>query len=226
MALSIPTTSSGNGNFLSIVKYDARAGRMSRIDREQGADGWTSTPTDITTQFSCVMDLENLEVGWMYFSPGTPPDYQIVQNGENPGPAPSDGHKLGVRVLLKLSKDVGGDVRELTSTARVAVSAISRLHDAYLQGAADNPGKLPIVKLVGAKPVPSGQGVKKSTNYAPEFEITGWVDRPADLVPTPRVARAAAPASAPATPPATGSRIVPPPPAPKQMAAASANDWG
>jgi hypothetical protein len=225
MALSIPTSSGGGdgGQFLPIVKYDARAGRVNRIDREQGVDGWMSHSTDITTKFSAVMDLENLEIGWMLFAAGTPPDYRLVPNGQDAGPAPTDKHKRGVRVLMKLAKDAGGDVRELTTSARTALGAFSALHDAYLAGLAENPGKLPVVKMIGTKAVTSGQGAKKSTNYAPEFTIDGWVARPADLQ---HVARASsAPAGPPAfTPAATGSRVVPPPA--KQMAAASANDWG
>jgi len=74
MALSIPTSSGGGdgGQFLPIVKYDARAGRVNRIDREQGVDGWMSHSTDITTKFSAVMDLENLEIGWMLLTDRTP----------------------------------------------------------------------------------------------------------------------------------------------------------
>ena len=54
-------TSSGGGDFLPIVKYDARAGRFFRVDREDGV----STPVDITRSFKAVFDFENVETGWI-----------------------------------------------------------------------------------------------------------------------------------------------------------------
>lgn len=224
MALSIPMGGGGGegGQYLPLVKYDARAGRMYRVVRELGVDGWMSHATDITTKFSAVMDLENLEIGWMHFAAGSAPDLRLVPNGKDAGPAPSEHHKLGVRIILKLSKDAGGDVRELTTSAKTAVGAISALHDQYLAGLSANPGKLPVVKMVGTKAVTTGQGTRKSTNYAPEFTIASWVARPADLQHTPRSSSAPAPAAPPA-PASTGSRVVPPP-APKQMA--EAEDFG
>jgi len=50
----------------------------------------------------------------------------------------------------------------------------------------------------------SGEGARKSTNYSPSFEITAWVDRPTDLVYSPKTPSVAAAANA-GGPPSTGS---------------------
>ena len=46
------------GSFLPIVKYDARAGRVARVDRDNGE----STATDITNSFKAVFDFNIFEV--------------------------------------------------------------------------------------------------------------------------------------------------------------------
>ena len=43
----------GGGDFLPIIKYDARAGRLFRVDREDGV----STSVDITRNFKAVFDF-------------------------------------------------------------------------------------------------------------------------------------------------------------------------
>ena len=51
----------GGGDFLPICKYDTRAGRMIRVDRTQGANGWDTDEVDITDKFTAVMDFANCE---------------------------------------------------------------------------------------------------------------------------------------------------------------------
>jgi len=193
----------GGGDIIPIVKYDARAGRMFRRDRADGVNN----DVDITRSFKAVLDFENLEVGWVNFPMGAAPDFVLARYGDPIPPRPSDAHKTGARILIKLSSDCGGDVRELSSSAGVFLGGLDRLHDAYLAGSQANPGKLPVVVLKDTTPITSG-GAQKSTNYEPIFEIVSWVARPADLQAKPR-ARASTPAAA--TPPATGSTRVDPP---------------
>jgi hypothetical protein len=63
MALGMNYDTSGGGDFLPIVKYDARAGRIFRVDRLDRVNN----PVDITRSFKAVIDLENIEVGWLDF---------------------------------------------------------------------------------------------------------------------------------------------------------------
>ena len=115
-----------------------------------------------------------------------------------------EGYKRGVRFVVKLGKDAGGDVRELASNAGAFLEGISSLHDAYEAQRGANAGKLPIVELKDTVAKTSAVGAMKTTNYVPVFEIVGWTKRPDDLVYTPR----AAVASTPSAPPSTGSTKV------------------
>jgi len=205
MALSINTSATGGGSFeiIPIVKYDCRSGRMFKRDRANGEN----VQTDITKSFKAVFDFENVEVGPINFNTGTAPDFHVVRLGETIPTPPSPDHKQGVRLLIQLSKELGGDVRELASTARAFLGGVDSLHNEYLAGAKANPGKLPVVSLEDSIPITTGEGAKKSTNYSPSFKIVGWIPRPATLVWSPKSpARPAA--AAPATPPATGSQRV------------------
>ena len=190
---------SRGGDYLPIIKYDARAGRLTRVDRKDGV----SVPVDITNAFKALVDLDNLEHGWIAFGDAGP-DFQMARLGE-PAPAkPSDRHKMGVRLMLKLSGDCGGDVREFATNASVSLRGLDRLHDEFL--AKREEGKLPIVRLKETIPVTTGQGSQKSTNWEPSFEIIGWAARPDDLQPT--RARENASLKNPAAPPATGATKV------------------
>lgn len=165
---------SDGADFKPIVKYDARAGRIFRIDRS----GTESTTVEITTGFSAIFDLANIKVGWVLFSEGGAPDWSMVSIGATLPPRPSKDHKQGFRMDIKLAKSVGGDVRDFASAAGCVIGAMDALYDAYRAAPEAAGGKLPVVALTGTTVAKSGQ----STNYAPNFAIRQWVDRPADLV--------------------------------------------
>jgi hypothetical protein len=213
MALGLQTESNGGGDFLPVCKYDSRAGRFFRQDK--GDNGTASV--DITRAFKAVFDFENIEVGWILFATGQAPSFAMVKFGQALPARPNENHSQGFRIAIKLSKDCGGDVREFASTARACLRGIDAIHTQYEAEKAAHPGQLPVVILKDTVPVTSGNGDKKSTNYDPIFEIVSWVNRPADLVYTPRAAPAAKPQTAqqPAgghkSPPATGSTPAAPP---------------
>lgn len=181
MALGLQTES-GGGDFTPVVKFDARAGRMFRVDREQdGGGNWNTNNVEITNGFTAVMDLENIEVGWLLFAAGVAPQLTLVKLGQPLPQRPSDQHKQGFRMLMKLGKSSGGDVREIAATSKAVLGAVDDLHTAYEAQKAANPGKLPVVALTGSKAIVSTGKGQSSTNYAPIFEIQKWVDRPAEL---------------------------------------------
>jgi hypothetical protein len=221
MALGFEYGNKG-GDFLPIVKYDARAGRMFRADREDGE----TTQHDITRNFKAVFDFENMEVGWIHFAAGQAPNFSMVPFGTAFPPQPTPDHRRGVRVIVKLAKEVGGDCRELAGTAVSLLKGIDILQDEYTSGSAKNKGKLPIVALEDTIPIESSGKGTKSTNYQPVFKIVGWADRPKDLVASPRE-NAPVQAAAPQTPPSTGSKQVSAPTARKPEAvAADVDDFG
>lgn len=227
MALGLSYGSGGDGgDIIPYVKYDARAGKFFRNDRAQDSTGsYSNNSVDITNNFKAVVDMENVEVGYIKFGAGTAPEFMLVRLGDPMPHKPADGSfKQGARLMLKLHQSCGGDVREVASNAASFLKGVDELHTAYEAGKAANPGKLPIVVVKATTPVTSGSGQKKSTNYQPVFEITGWAPRPVDLV---HVAKGstASPSTAPAAAPSTGSTQVGAPAA-KQPAMADAEDFG
>lgn len=199
--------SSGSKDFLPIIKYDARAGRVFRVDKTDGI----STPVDITKKFTAVFDFENVEVGYINFATGSAPDFVMVPLGSALPVCPSENHKQGMRMTVKLGRDCGGDCRELAGTSGAFLASMEKLHDEYLVGAEQNAGKLPVVSLADTVAIESGSGARKSTNYRPVFEITSWVNRPKDLGANTQDAEQPPATPARTAPPSTGSSRAPAP---------------
>jgi hypothetical protein len=216
------TQPSAGGDFLGIVKYDSRSGRIFRVDRVDTGGQFVSEPVDITRNFKAIFDLENIETGWINFASGGAPDFKLVPMGSLLPGRPSDQHKNGIRLMLKLAKECGGDkpIREIAGTSKAFLSGVEKLYHDYTAGkTGENVDKLPVVVLKDANPITTGQGAKMSTNYVPEFEIVGWALR-GDLVFEPKGGAQVKPKPA-NIPPATGSSRVAPP-----VAAGADADFG
>jgi len=161
-----------------VCKFDARSGEMNRCDREQDSNGtWHTKQVDITETFEAIVDLENMEIGWIAFPPGGQPDFRMVPVGTDVGEPPTDNHKEGFRLQMKLTNGAGDDIREFASTSKMVWQSLDELHDEYLEGCVKHKGKLPIVGIAEVAKVHTGSG----THYRPIFEITGWAKRPSDL---------------------------------------------
>lgn len=218
MGLGLQTGGNGGADRTPYVKYDARAGRMFRVDRVEVNGAWQSNQVDVTNNFSAVFDFANIEVGWLNYSDQGPLKAMAVL-GKAPIPARPDGvndkgkpaFRQGFNILLAMPKDQGGGVRELNSNAGCVIEAVDELHDKFTAAPEGKDGKLPVVRLVSATPVKSGQ----STNYRPVFEVVSWVDRPPAL-------NGQAPAAAPAAAPVAAPAPVPQP----APVSAGANDFG
>ena len=168
------------GDFLPIVKYDARAGRFFRVDRHEVTGDREAV--DITDGFECLPDFEHAEKGWAWFQSGQAPDFVMVPvESQGLPPQPSENHRQAVRLRLWLSaKAAGGTerLREIATTANTALNGFGALYDQWLANREHNPGKAPLVRLTGAKPVTSGGARQRSTNYEPQFTIAKWVNIP------------------------------------------------
>jgi hypothetical protein len=171
-------------DFTPIVKYDARAGRIFRVDRLDTGNGFENNPVDITANFKAIFDFENVEVGWIDFPVGSAPSFALVPMGKQLPDRPSAKHKNGIRMLLKLTKACGGDrpVREIAGTSKAFLSGVEDIYGEYAKEKAKYPNH-------------------------PKFKIDGWAPRPEDLIHI----RPEAAARTTATAPSTGSTAVPPP---------------
>jgi hypothetical protein len=199
MALNLPPPGGGADRH-DILKYDARAGRLFRVDRTQSATGWSNETIEITRQFQAVMDLENIEHGWLSFPTNDAPDLQTVRLSEPMPARPSRQHRAGFRVFMVLGRTAGGGVKEMAANAQASIQGMDRLHNLYLEGVKSNPGMLPVVELADTESiVSSGKGGDgrpvSSTNYIPIWRILKWVPRPPEL---PASGRPAPVGSAPA----------------------------
>lgn len=199
MALGLSTGNGEGGSFLPLCKYDARSGRMMIVDRVQGPNGWESQETDITRQQPtfCV-DFGSIETGWIAF--GKPPSFVLAPLGQGMPKRPEGADfKQGFR--CKIAGKALGGVREFASVSKAVISAIDRLHSLFEAAPEAAEGKLPLVRFSDTEPVKTQTPQGTTTNYAPVFEIVGWVDRNADIlgprtVPAPgRKTVAAAPAA-------------------------------
>jgi hypothetical protein len=165
----------GGGSFRPIIKYNAKAGRIFRMDRKQDAHGqWYSDEVDITQGFEAIFDFSSLEAGYARFSQ-TGPDW-IVAKFPFEGPAPvrpdekdENGrhtYKPAFRMTVILSD---GDEREFGSNASIVVSVMAELYTKWAPSAAEG---LPAVSLVGVKADKAAHG-----NFRPTFEIIDTVPR-------------------------------------------------
>jgi len=211
------TAASGGGDFLPIIQYDARAGRMFRSDRVDNGGTFQTEKVDITANFKAMVDFENIEIGFIRFAPNTAPDFRMVPIGSQLPDQPSEQHSYGLRFMLKLSKECGGDkpIREIAGTSKAFRAGVEPVYLQYVADRANHPGKLPVLVLEKTTPVKTGTGERSSTNYHPTFKIAGWAPR-GDLVFEPKAS--AAPSTAPTTAPTTGSTRAAAPVAAPEMA--------
>src|SRR5689334_13193488 len=129
MALGLNTGSTGGGDFLPLITWDARAGRMFRRDRTQGPNGWETQSVDITMDRPrFAIDMGGISVGFIAFLP-TGPDFHLAPLGSPLPTKPTKDHKPGFRVRVA-GKALGG-VREFSASAKSVLSSVDDLHSKF-----------------------------------------------------------------------------------------------
>ena len=158
MNLNLSNSGGGNGNY---IRFSPQANAWSNQDGEF-----------ILEKF--VFDYENLETGWMHIAVGIfefIPDAALGQKGAQP----SAEHKRGFRATF-YNKTMG--VAEFSANGAGANMGIDALwKQIQAQSPVDHAGKLPVVQYTGSRPEKVGKG----STRVPEFNVTGWVARPAAL---------------------------------------------
>jgi hypothetical protein len=208
MNFGFSTTGGGGEDFLPLFTYSAKSGRFGTKDTVENNGEYTKQEAELRdddVQF--VADIPNIQQGWLLFKKGVAPIKAMVPIGTPLLPRPA-GHgerdekgreifpKEGF-VLHVMLKD--GVVREFASNAKACLGGVAEMLSAFSAAPERASGKLPVLKLKRT------YKADKNGNYAPEFEIAKWVDRPAKM-------NGSAPAAAHAYTP-------PPPPPPVKVTA-------
>lgn len=168
----------GNGGDRTpILKFSAKDGSFIAADRIQVDGRWETQERELDLPLTVVMDMAELEMGWIAFKPA--PDFVMVKAGEPQPTKPSQDHKWGFRIRLA-NKDIG--LRELSSSSKNVYQRMIPVFQAYEAGKAQNPGKVPIVQITGTDRVVQQLTDGSSQTWrVPQWELSGWADRPASL---------------------------------------------
>ena len=137
MGLGLTTGGSSGGDIKPYVNYDAKAGRMFRVDRAQQSDGtWATDKVEITNQVQFVADLANIRVGWVNYTTQGPVRRFVTLGKEPIPPRPDDKNaegkpafKQGFEIDLVLDKASGGGARVFGSAAGCVIEAMDALHE-------------------------------------------------------------------------------------------------
>lgn len=184
--MSLQALSSTSTDFLPSIRFHARLGVFSRVDRALNAEGkWESSLTDINDALAsegALVDLTNIKLGWLKFDGGV--DIQVQHHSLPAIPQPSNNHKDGLMLEIWLPKTVsdGSPLREFSHTAAGVKNAVNDLHTAWERGAENidsaerEAGEIvPLVKI-GVEPFSTKNGVFQK----PVFTIAGWLPRPVE----------------------------------------------
>jgi hypothetical protein len=190
-------------------------GSGSYIRFSPSVNAWTIGGEEIQLQ-KVIFDMDSIRTGWGLLEAGSPPQWVWDEAIGRRGAKPGDDYKRGFSVRMWLGPDRGWT--EWSSNGTGPCLGFEALAGAAMPQKAENEGKVLVAKYAGSK----AEKIGKGSTRVPNFEIVGWVDRPADDGDEDEAP--AQPAKA-ATPPATGSRAVPPPAA-KKAAAVDLSDFG
>jgi len=204
--------------FLPSIRFNAREGVFSRVDRSLDAEGkWANELVNINDALAsegALFDITNIQLGWLRFEGQV--DIVTQHHSLGPIPQPSDFHKEGIKLELWLPKSTseGSPLREFSHTAAGVKNAINDLHTAWERGAEN----IDPVEREGGEIVPLVKVIidsfktKNGTFKKPIFEIVSWLPRPVEWsIPTPMAAAPAAPVMAEA---AAGGSFAPAPASP------------
>jgi len=135
-------------------------------------NAWSNQDGEFTLD-KFVFDYENLQTGWMLIATGMfefIPDDSLGRKGAQPSP----DHKRGFKAIFYNKSML---VAEFSANGAGANMGIESLYKQVSAQAAANAGKLPVVEYTGSRPEKVGKG----STRVPEFNVTGWVARPAAL---------------------------------------------
>lgn len=145
-------------------------------------------------------DLDSIKTGWGLMAEGQAPQWVWDDSIGKRTVKPGDDYKRGFSVRVWLGNERGW--AEWSSTGTGPCIGFEALAAEAMAQKAGNEGKVLACAYKGS----TAQKIGKGNTRTPNFEILGWIDKPAEDGDADE-----APAQQRTAPPATGSRAVPPP---------------
>jgi hypothetical protein len=136
------------------------------------ANAWTNQDGEFVLE-KFVFDYENLQTGWMLIATGIF-EFNADESLGRKGAQPTPEFKRGFKAIF-YNKTMG--VAEFSANGAGANMGLESLYKQVQAQAGANLGKLPVVEYTGSRPEKVGKG----STRVPEFNVTGWVARPAAL---------------------------------------------
>lgn len=217
MAFGIPGSNdggSGNGPFLARVQYDARSGFFTNVDRVQTDSGWSDRAGEPYRGLTAAFDFGSMEAGYIKFA--SPPAFVLVPYvGEatnyppqpqemteaKPGEKPRKAFLPGFRLKLMGKAFSTPDPRYFSHTGKGVLATMEELYRAFIAAPEAATGMIPVVQQSGTRTLETSGPRGTTKNYAPEWRIVQWIERPAAFgertCPPPAAAMAAPPPPAP-----------------------------
>lgn len=163
----------GDAEYTAYIKYNAKAGRF--YAKPEGGTEEVEVVNPVLA-----FDMAHIRTGWLYYAEGTGPEKVWDPSPSQAAPRPPGDKKFkrGFEVMVIGNSNIPGTnqklgLREFSSTAANAITAILRMHAEYEAGMATNKGKVPFYACKGVKPITGMYG----TNFEPQFVLAGWLDR-------------------------------------------------
>ena len=120
--------------------------------------------------------MANIKTGWIMFTEGMGP-MSVWDKGSEMAVKPEGKYKRGFHVMVYGGDSLPGigklGLREFSSTAGVANTALVEMYRIYEEQVRDHPAQVPLYQCAGVKPISGMYG----TNYEPLFQIGSWIDR-------------------------------------------------
>ena len=151
------SNSGGSGNY---IRFSPQANAWSNQDGEFALDKF-------------VFDIDNVQTGWMLIAVGVF-EFNADDSLGRKGAQPTPEHKRGFKVVF-YNKTMG--VAEWSANGAGSNMGLEALYKQAVAQRLANPDKLPVVEYKGSRPEKVGKG----STRVPEFNVTGWVARPAAL---------------------------------------------
>ena len=136
------------------------------------ANAWSNQDGEFTLE-KFVFDIDNVQTGWMLIATGVF-EFNADDSLGRKGAQPTPEHKRGFKVVF-YNKTMGA--AEWSANGAGSNMGLEALYKQAVAQRLSNPDKLPVVEYKGSRPEKVGKG----STRVPEFNVTGWVARPAAL---------------------------------------------